>query len=152
MSKRHFRIVGAEFLVRCVKTYLKKAIICALVLLGITVVSAISSWAQGHGSISGTITDSSSAVVPGVNVTLTQLATRVERSFVTAFDGFYSFPDIAPGNYSVKVSAMGFQTAETEVSVRVNQLVRADLQLVVGITTETVNVTAEASQINLEDA
>jgi hypothetical protein len=109
-------------------------------------------WAQGHGSINGTITDSSGAVVPGANVILTQLATRVERSFVTASDGFYSFPDIAPGNYSVKVSAMGFQTAETAVSVRVNQLVRTDLQLAVGTTTETVNVTAAASQINFEDA
>ena len=96
-----------------------------------TIFSA-SGWAQGHGSISGTITDPSNAVVPNANVTLTQVATGVERTFVSGPDGFYSFPDIPPGNYTVKVTAAGFQSAETSVSVRVNQLVRTDLQLASG--------------------
>ncbi len=89
---------------------------------------------------------------PNAQVILASLATAVERTFVTSTDGFYSFPDALPGNYAVTVSATGFRTAQTQVSVRVNQSVRADLQLELGATTETVTVTATTAQINFQDA
>jgi type 1 fimbria pilin len=149
MSRRHAGLATPE--VKGNKRYLKSITLWILALLGVPFLSA-TCWAQGHGSISGTITDPSNAVVPNANVTLTQVATAVERSFVSGPDGFYSFPDIPPGNYTLKVTAAGFQSAETSVSVRVNQLVRTDLQLALGASTETVNVTAEATQINFEDA
>ena len=101
-------------------------------------------WAQGRGVVSGVVTDPSQAVVPGAEVTLINLAPNVERRFVTGTDGIYSFPDVVPGDYTVKVSATGFRTTETALSVRVNQPVRADIQLELGATTETVTVTAAA--------
>jgi hypothetical protein len=125
--------------------------IAAFAFLALALVPA-SAWAQGHGSISGRVTDPSDAVVPDAEMTLTQLDTQVERTFVTGQDGFYSFPDVPPGDYRIEAAGIGFRTAQTEVSVRVTQLVRADLQLELGATTETVTVTATSSQINFEDA
>ena len=109
-------------------------------------------WAQGNGGLSGSVTDPSDAVVPGASVTLTQLETGVERTFTTDQNGFYSFPELAPGDYMVTVVASGFQTAQSTVSIRVNQLARVDLGLQLGSTTETITVQAIASQVNFENA
>ena len=125
--------------------------IAVLAFLALALVPA-SVWAQGRGVVNGTISDPSEASVPDAEVILSSLATGIERTFVTSADGFYSFPDALPGNYSVTVSATGFRTAQTQVSVRVNQPVRADLQLELGATTETVTVSATTAQINYDDA
>jgi hypothetical protein len=125
--------------------------IVVLAFLGLALVPA-SVWAQGRGVVNGTISDPSEASVPDAEVILSSLATGIERTFVTSADGFYSFPDALPGDYALTVSATGFRTAQTQVSVRVNQAVRADLQLELGATTETVTVSATTAQINFQDA
>ena len=125
--------------------------IAVLAFIALALVPA-SVWAQGRGVVNGTISDPSEASVPDAEVILLSLATGIERTFVTSADGFYAFPDALPGNYSVTVSATGFRTAQTQVSVRVNQSVRADLQLELGATTETVTITATTASINFEDA
>ena len=60
------------------------------------------------GSIGGAVTDSTGAVVQQAKVELTDVSTGVRRSGVTNAQGLYSFPDLAPGTYTVTVSAAGF--------------------------------------------
>src|SRR5215471_9797330 len=70
-------------------------------------------WAKGqafvNGSIAGTVTDNTGAVVPDVAITLTNLATSVKLSTQTNASGFYHFLDLPPGNYRVEAERSGFE-------------------------------------------
>ena len=63
--------------------------------------------AQTVGEITGEVKDQSGANAPNVSVTATNTATNVTRSTVTNGSGVYSFPDLAPGMYHVKVARSG---------------------------------------------
>ena len=96
------------------------------------------------GTLLGTISDTSTAVVPGANVTITETNTGISRSATTNQSGIYVFPNLDQGTYRVTVEQPGFRKAIREgVDVLVNTTVRVDLTLEPGQVTETVNVTAE---------
>ncbi|MGC2512379.1 MAG: carboxypeptidase-like regulatory domain-containing protein, partial [Acidobacteriaceae bacterium] len=65
------------------------------------------------GSIRGTVTDPSGAVVAGANVTATNVATGVTSQTVTNHDGLYNFQFLNLGNYTISASASGFTTSST---------------------------------------
>ncbi|MCU1233039.1 MAG: TonB-dependent receptor [Candidatus Solibacter sp.] len=65
--------------------------------------------AQTSGSIAGEVKDQSGAVAPNASVTVTNANTNVARSTVTNGAGIYSFPDLTPGIYQVRVAAPGLQ-------------------------------------------
>jgi hypothetical protein len=112
-------------------------------------------WSQSqNSSISGTITDASGAVVPNADLTLTSLARQVSVQSKSGADGLYSFSNLEPGSYELKVTATGFKPiAQRGITVNVNQLVRFDVRLEVGTDVQTVNVIeASASQLNFENA
>src|SRR5215510_9705201 len=62
-----------------------------------------------RGFISGTVTDSSDARLPGAQVAITNIATNVLRDTVTNEVGFYRFPAVEPGDYSVEFKLQGFE-------------------------------------------
>jgi hypothetical protein len=101
------------------------------------------------GSISGTVTDPSGAAVPGTAITLSNPDTGLTRKTTTDAVGSYEFLAVPVGaNYVIEAEAAGFQKArEPNIKLLVNQRYRADFQLVVGAITQTVNVTAEAAQV-----
>ena len=66
-----------------------------------------------RGTVLGTVTDASGAVVAGARVTVRNVDTGLERSTQTSADGSYSVPELPIGTYSVTVSQTGFQTAVT---------------------------------------
>ena len=83
----------------------------------LTVVILLASWvvtgrAQTQGGITGTVTDSSGAAVPGATVTVTNTATSGTRNTTTNAEGLYTFPAVPPGSYELKVELQGFKTAE----------------------------------------
>ena len=82
------------------------------------------------GAISGTITNESGAEVPGASVTITSSATGEHRTLVTDKDGFYSFPNLNPGNYVVTVTMAGYRTAKASalITVGAEPVVNARLQ------------------------
>src|SRR4029077_2054768 len=94
-----------------------------------------------RGTILGTVTDPSGAVVAGATVKVRNVGTGLERTTVTSGDGSYSVPELPIGTYSVTVSLMGFQTAVTN-SVEVNGATerRVDAQLKTGQVTQRVEV------------
>src|SRR5258706_15544071 len=100
------------------------------------------------GSVLGTVTDSSGAVVPGAKVTISDLNTGISRTAETNASGFYSFPSLDPGRYRVTVEHQGFRKAVKDgLDVIVNSTVRADLELTPGAVSESVSVTAEAAML-----
>ena len=64
-------------------------------------------YAQTAAEITGVITDQSGAAAPSATVTVTNTATNVERSTTTNTSGIYTFPELAPGTYRVRVTAPG---------------------------------------------
>src|ERR671931_2859839 len=98
-----------------------------------------------RGTILGTVTDPSGAVVSGAKVTAKNVATGLERTTQTSADGSYSIPELPIGTYTVTVSQSGFQTAVTTgvvVDVAVER--RVDAQLKTGQVTEKVEVSGES--------
>src|SRR5579863_238924 len=77
---------------------------------------ASSAFAQvaGTGSIQGTITDPSGGTVPGATVTATNVATGVNAVTKTTSSGVFAIPTLTPGEYSVTMTATGFQTLKQE--------------------------------------
>jgi hypothetical protein len=99
----------------------------------------------------GTITDSSGAVVPGAEITITEINTNIPRSATSNESGHYSFEVLNPGTYRVEARLKGFKTAVVDkVVVLVNTTQRADLQLQVGAVSETVEVTAVAALLQTD--
>ena len=85
------------------------------------------------GKIVGTVRDSSGALVPDSDVTVTETQTNVPRMVKTDSNGGYTVTELKPGNYSVTVAHEGFKTAvEAGFKLDVNQVVRADVTLSVG--------------------
>jgi hypothetical protein len=109
------------------------------------IIFAISLLAQsaGTGALTGTLTDPSGAVVPGVSVVLVSLETNQTRTATTGSDGSYKFSLLPPGNYRVRFSASGFKTAQVDsVTVNVTETPVLDHALEVGAQSEQVTVEA----------
>ena len=97
------------------------------------------------GSIVGTVSDASGAVIPNATVTLRQPQTSVTRDVKTNDSGNYVFSFVAPGEYVVSASASGFAKLQQPVHLETLATVRADLQLRPGTLGTTVEVIAEAA-------
>jgi hypothetical protein len=106
-----------------------------------------------NSSLSGTVRDSTGAVVSKARLTLTAFATETSRSVDADSDGIYRFINLQAGVYALKVSATGFAPfSEQGIVLALNEAATLDVVLKVGATSETVQVTGEASPINHEDA
>ncbi len=126
--------------------------ICIL-LLAVLLGASLAFTQAVNGSLLGTVTDASGAVVPNARVTITERDTGISRSATTNESGNYTFSDVPPGTYNVAVEQTGFKRAiRANVDVIVNTSVRIDLALQPGQLTETVNVTAEVPLLQTERA
>ncbi|HEY4661170.1 MAG TPA: carboxypeptidase regulatory-like domain-containing protein [Terriglobales bacterium] len=104
------------------------------------------------GSIQGTITDQSGAVVSGAKVAITNKGTGLTLSVTTTSSGTYASGALNPGEYRVRVEAKGFKTSEAPVTVQVNVTSSANLKLAVGQESEVVEVQGSEVAVNTEQA
>jgi outer membrane receptor protein involved in Fe transport len=96
------------------------------------------------GTLLGTVLDPTGAVVPNANVTLSNEGTGVSNHMVTSAQGFYTFPTLDPGTYSVTVSATGFKTTMAKGNlVQVEQSTRVDVTLSAGAVNQQVTVSGQ---------
>ncbi|HLH37692.1 MAG TPA: carboxypeptidase regulatory-like domain-containing protein [Bryobacteraceae bacterium] len=107
--------------------------------------------AQNEGAISGTVQDSTGAVLPNATVKLTNHEQGTVRTAQTNPAGVYQFTFLPAGTYDLEVSATGFKTqTRTSISLAVAQNSRYDISLEVGNVSENVTVSAEAAAVNTE--
>lgn len=107
------------------------------------------------GTIQGTVTDPSGAVVPGAKVTVTEPTTGFQKVLKTTSAGFYSTGALEPGKYTVRVDAAGFSTWNSEFVVQVGQAANGDMKLglqgtVTQVTVEDTAVQVDASGSSVE--
>src|SRR5258706_7317370 len=102
--------------------------------------------AQGRaeGAISGTVTDETKAVLPGVSVTAVNPATGFTREAVTDAEGNFNLVALPPAPYDVVASLTGFASSKNTVTVTVGAEQRLSIALKVGSLQETLTVTGEA--------
>jgi len=119
----------------------------------VAMLSVVANAQETTGSISGTISDASGASVKGAVVTLTNVDRGQDvRTLTTNSSGFYTATSLPLGAYSVKVSASGFKgEVVTGLVLHVNDALTVNRTLVVGNAGETVTVTADQVQLNLEN-
>ena len=101
------------------------------------------------GDISGSITDSSGAVVPNVTITAQHTGTGVTRTTTTSSSGNYTLPELPIGTYKVTAKAQGFKTLVQQTEVVAGGVTHADFKLPVGQLTETIEVQGAAPLVDL---
>lgn len=105
-------------------------------------------WGSVTGSISGTVMDSSGAVIPGATVVAVNAETNIRNSTLTNAEGFYSLPALPPGDYEVQIKAKGFQQyRQTALVIDVNSALRVDATLQVGAETQEISVSATVAHV-----
>jgi Carboxypeptidase regulatory-like domain len=121
--------------------------------LALGLASSVQAQNSNSGDIRGTVTDSSGAVVPGVNVTVTNNDTGVVNEYVTNSSGLYDTNSILPGNYTVQFRKGGFDSYKIgPVTLQVG-VISVDGVLKVGAATEVVQVNAsDRPMLKTEDA
>ena len=121
------------------------ALCCALTLPAIAQVAT--------SEISGTITDTTGAVIPGAKVTATNVATNVAHQTTADPAGHYIIPLLPPGDYTVTVEAGGFRTLiQSGISLQIAQQAKLDLTMQVGAVSETLQVTAQAPLLQTQSS
>jgi carboxypeptidase family protein len=125
-------------------------ILCGLA-LGLA--SSVLAQNSNSGDIRGTVTDTSGAVVPGVNVTVTDTDTGVINKYVTNNDGLYDTNSILPGTYTVEFSKGGYESYKRDGIPLEVGIITVDAQLKVGAATSVVEVNAsDIPLLKTEDA
>src|SRR5690348_4800000 len=104
-------------------------------------------------AITGTVTDSSGAVVPGAKVTVTETSTGTSNTTQTNDQGQFNVPYLPIGHYTIDVTAVGFQSyRKTDIDLAGGVTAREDISMTVGTMTSTVEVQAGALVVQTEDA
>jgi Carboxypeptidase regulatory-like domain len=121
--------------------------ICVVFLLGMPSLSAQNT----TGAITGRLTDSTGAVIAGAKVTVKNLGTGEVRTLTTGGSGDFTATLLLPGRYSVTAEHTGFKTAiRNDITLEVDQTVRADLALDVGSETQRVEVAGSALTLDTD--
>jgi hypothetical protein len=104
-----------------------------------------------YGSLVGTVTDPSGAIVPNAAVSVTNAATGLAREVLADDNGRFSLLNIPAGEYELKVTGTGFRPfAQRGITISINTVTRSDVKLEIGGVTEAVTVAANAVQLQTD--
>jgi len=126
-------------------------VLSVLIGLAMGLVGATPAHAQVVGAtLTGTVTDTSGAVVPNAQVAIADTATGVTRTVTSNAVGLYTAPNLLPGTYDVRVTAQGFRAQlEKGITLTVGAQQQLDISMQVGQMSQTVVVTTEAPTVEL---
>ena len=127
--------------------------VCLFCVFAVATVNMAFGQAGATGTILGTITDSTGAVLPNVKVTVTNTATNATFNTESNSAGDYNAPALDPGSYTVSAQIAGFsKTVKGPFTLTVDQKYRADLSLKPGAVTETLEVAAQNVTLDTDTA
>ncbi len=127
--------------------------ILALVIFSVILTLPAAAQLSGTGSISGTVTDPTGAVVPNATVTATNIDTNVKTVRTTTGAGDYSITPLIPGNYMIVIAARGFEGYKQEnIVVNALTIVPVSAKLTIGQSNDTVTITDAPPVLETEDA
>src|SRR3984885_5748133 len=135
--------------------YIRSVKLALVLLLVVCVGNSLPAWAQSTstGTVAGSVSDPTGAVVAGAAVTLTDIATNTPRTTTTNTSGRYIYVDVNPGIYSITVGKAGFTTSKTEnQEVKIGASLTIDLSLQVGGSNVVVEVTSVGNELQTMNA
>ena len=141
MSKHNSSRTGARFIVVVLIT------LSALLLSSV----AFAQTSVSNGSIAGTVTDATGAVVPNAKITMTGPTGQTVHA-TSSNSGSYASGSLIPGTYKVRVEAKGFKTEELTVEVKVDNTANGSAKLEIGQESTVIEVQASEVQVNTEQA
>ena len=111
-------------------------------------------WPQANtAKIAGAVTDSSGSAVANADITITNVATNIARGVSTNENGVYSAPSLAPGAYTLKISAPGFRTEiRNQITLSVGQNLDLNITLALGSVNQQIVVSDAPPQVDLTTA
>src|SRR5258706_3760248 len=125
-------------------------ILAPLVVIVFNLSLTVSIYSQVTGAtLSGTISDPSGGLIPVAQISIRNTGTGISKDFQADSDGYYTAPNLAPGTYEVRVAAKGFSTVVSTVTLAVGAQQQLNIPMRVGETTQTIQVTQAAPQIDL---
>ena len=123
------------------------AFAAAFTILSLMSLTQRTALAQASAGITGTVTDTSGAVVTNAHVTITNEDTGIASRTVTSSAGTYTIKGLTPGHYSITVDESGFKKeVKKGVAVEVSTNATVDISLTPGSATETVQVTSDQNR------
>ncbi|HLV86346.1 MAG TPA: carboxypeptidase-like regulatory domain-containing protein [Candidatus Sulfotelmatobacter sp.] len=124
------------------------------VLLSLFALVSVNLWGQGiFATLTGVVSDPSNAIVKGAKVTLTDATSGSARETVTNDDGYYTFASVPVGTYNLRIEAQGFQAYKADaIALGGAEKRNLNVTLTVGATSQTVEVSAEATQLVTTDS
>jgi hypothetical protein len=120
-------------------------------IFGLAMLCSTATAQSGAGSIQGTVTDSSGAVIPSAVIHVVNQATNVAADTRSNNSGFYQLPELFTGTYVLTITAPGMETYVRTIDLLVGQNYAADVKLTPGAVTQQVQVTANAVQLVTTD-
>ncbi len=131
------------------RTFLKWNVLLLAIaaVLGMAMSCSSASAQSGAGSIQGTVTDSTGAVIPNASIHVVNQATNIATDAKSTSVGFYQVPELFTGNYVITVTAPGMKTYKTSLNLLVDQHAVIDPQLTAGSVTQQVEVSADVAQL-----
>jgi Carboxypeptidase regulatory-like domain len=124
---------------------MKSRIVCIILAL---LLLPVFSYAQGSGSIVGTVTDPTGAAIPSAKITATQAATSFSREVASNAEGYFVISSLSPAVYSVTVEANGFRILRQTVTLLADQTLTLNASLPVGTANQVVEVSVNAVQVD----
>ena len=124
-----------------------------LVVCSLFLIASLSSAQEFRGTLQGDVTDPTKAAVSNAAVSLKNADTGIERSMVSDESGHYLFTFVAPGTYTLTIKSPGFKTTVREkVKLSINDSLSVDIEIPLGQSTETVQVTGEVTAVQSESS
>src|SRR5947209_19892493 len=128
-----------------------RALLAVCFVLAFTLFPSLAAHAQVTGAmLSGTVTDATGAVIPGVTISIKNRATGVVRSVMADEAGLYSAPNLQAGGYDVTATQPGFSTvAQSNITLTVGAQQQLNITMKVGETAQVIEVTAAAPLVQV---
>src|SRR6266567_5186623 len=130
-------------------------IFLALCVMGfLSLLVSVPAWAQVvDATVSGTVTDTTGAVIPKAQLSITNMATGVTNTATANGGGFYTAPNLPPGSYTITATAPGFSTeVQSGLTLEVGANRTLNITLRVGSSTEKVEIVASAPNVELSSS
>jgi len=130
-----------------------KRVIAIMLAIGALTTPALCFAQSERGSITGVVVDTTKAVIPGVSVKVINTATNATTTVVSSDSGTYSAANLPPGTYRIEASLEGFRSANVDgIRLTAGATARIDVILSLGALAESVNVVAQSTLLQTEDA
>src|ERR1700730_3941925 len=135
---------------RSQKSMLHSAVVRTVLLLLLASSPSLNANAQVvGGTIQGTITDPNGGAVPDAKVEIENLSTHITTTSTSNADGFYTAPNLLPGDYKVTATRSGFSITVTQLTLNVGSQRVVNMAMHIGTVAEVIRVTMEAPQVEL---